>query len=205
MQGEDDEQQKRQRTKKCTADNCTIFARGSSVLCQWHITNPGAIKQIVGTIVVDKLEETKQKAINASSAPASAAKKIYKDHWDDYFTFSFIRNPWDRMVSIARYPTLYGAYEAGGKLNIDLYLRKFKNGEFDSRFPNLGKKWDGGSDTVYLQLLDEELDFIGRFENLQNDFDTVCDKVGISRRQLPHEAKSKHNLACLALLNLGFL
>jgi hypothetical protein len=37
----------------------------------------------------------------------------------------------------------------------------------------------------------DNLDFIGRFENLQEDFNTVCDKLGTSRQQLPHANKSK--------------
>ena len=36
------------------------------------------------------------------------------------------------------------------------------------------------------------MNFIGRFENLQNDFNLVCDKIGISRQQLPHTNKTNH-------------
>jgi len=36
------------------------------------------------------------------------------------------------------------------------------------------------------------LDFIGKMENLQNDFDYVCDMVGMARQKLPHTNVTPH-------------
>ena len=36
------------------------------------------------------------------------------------------------------------------------------------------------------------MNFIGRFENLQEDFDTICDKIGIPKQTLPHRNKTNH-------------
>ncbi|MCG8363032.1 MAG: sulfotransferase family protein [Pseudanabaenales cyanobacterium] len=38
-----------------------------------------------------------------------------------------------------------------------------------------------GSDGVLV------IDFVGRFENLQSDFDRVCDRMGIEQQPLPHK------------------
>ena len=45
-------------------------------------------------------------------------------------------------------------------------------------------------------MLDEynnlNIDFIGRFENLQQDFNFVCDKIRTPQQQLPHENATNH-------------
>jgi hypothetical protein len=37
------------------------------------------------------------------------------------------------------------------------------------------------------------VDFVGRFENLQADFDTVCDEINLERQDLHHENRSRHD------------
>ena len=112
--------------------------------------------------------------------PASSARKLIgEDLWDRCFKFSFVRNPFDKIVS----QFFYNSHKFGFKKGVS--------------FKEYVKAWDSGAKiSVHPQLnsdyIDEDLDFIGRFENLQKDFDFICDKLDISRRALPHKNKSNH-------------
>ena len=137
---------------------------------------------------------------------ASQAKLLYADYWADYFKFSFVRNPWDRMVSMAKsYPGTWhiklDKKQKSPKLMDDNSFWGYKNRfgfpltiERDRRFY---KKADLSSsrhveNSVYLNLLDEDLDFIGRFENLKEDFAHVAKSIGLENTELPHAQHKGH-------------
>ena len=97
---------------------------------------------------------------------------------ETYFIFSFVRNPWDRMVSVSSY---------------------FKI-PFDDFIQNLDKYFEDTKIKIHSLPLylythcngNRFADFIGRFETLQKDFEKVCDRIGIERTILPHAQKSRH-------------
>ncbi len=102
--------------------------------------------------------------------------------WDDYFKFAFVRNPWDRMVS---------CWANRGRRCGDFgtFLRGYpypqnKHDLVWHTIPQLTHMTDVGGNNM--------MDFIGRFENLQEDFNTICGKIGMSQKTLPHVNKSKH-------------
>lgn len=97
---------------------------------------------------------------------ASTAKKIYSEWWDEYFKFSIVRNPWSRMVSLAKYDWFYGVELLDGLISINQYLEKFPHGEVDNRCIHPPSTHRPITNSVYLNYLDLELDYVGRFEDL---------------------------------------
>ena len=111
------------------------------------------------------------------------------------FTFTFVRNPWDRLVSSYFYLKNGGNCE-GDKIDFKNFFMHYSN------FEDMLLNWN---DIFYNQIHfkpqwewicdDDEniiVDYVGRFENLQQDFDIICDKIRIPQQQLPHKNKSKH-------------
>lgn len=123
--------------------------------------------------------------------------KWFPDH---YFSFSFVRNPWDRVVS-AFFFLNQGGDNLLDKFNSFIYLSKYE-GQF-TRFVK-GELADN-SPTIFHQMhfrpqykyiCDESgnvsVDFLGKYENLEEDLGRLFDKLDLSLNRMPHLNQSKH-------------
>lgn len=115
---------------------------------------------------------------------ASTAKHIYKEYWDDYYKFSFVRNPWDRMVSMAKYSKTYGVTLGENFIDFSEYFKKYPNIEVDPVSESANGHFTAINNSVYLNILNEELDFIGRYENMRSDFNHVLSCIGLDNVEL---------------------
>tara|TARA_B100002019_G_scaffold286707_1_gene297591 strand:+ start:300 stop:908 length:609 start_codon:yes stop_codon:yes gene_type:complete len=160
------------------------------------------IPRTAGTSIEIGIQGKDQWAISAKTKHliAEDAKKLYSDYWDEYFKFSFVRNPWDRMISMCKYGNdhprewnrTYGVSIKTGKLNMDKYFEIYSNGiEEDPRFKKNVKRKNIIKNAVYLNILNEELDFIGKFENLKNDVQYISHKLN-KKIILPRAESSNH-------------
>ena len=95
----------------------------------------------------------------------------------DYFIWSFVRNPYDRFISIATMFKCEPNYFAVIFRNLKKPMIK-RHSQPQHRFTH-----DKGISNC---------NFLGRFENLQPDFDVVCDMIGVKRFKLPKLNATKH-------------
>ena len=83
------------------------------------------------------------------------------------------------------------------QLNNEYINKKVQNyivGTEDFIETNFSKSMFNGNQLDWIQNLEGKLtiDYIARFENLQEDFDIIFDKIGIPRQKLPHKNKTDH-------------
>ncbi len=104
--------------------------------------------------------------------------------WDRHFKFAFVRNPWDRLVS---------------RYNFLLRNTTHRHHALVKSFPDFGRylEWEirRGNQVQHPFVTDRHgrllIDFVGRFENLETDFATICRRLGLDAT-LPHTNRSPH-------------
>jgi hypothetical protein len=109
------------------------------------------------------------------------------NHNKEYFSWTFVRNPYDRLVS--SYINKVVDKHQGG-LKKYRHIKTFK--EFVHKLENVsGKTCDRHIRSLYT-FFPPDIDFIGRFENLQSDFNLISERLGVSDENLPHINKTNH-------------
>jgi len=107
-----------------------------------------------------------------------------------YFKFAFVRNPWDRLVSHYYYLVQYWDFLKKHPLTFKDWVLNSQSKEGDSFLDNHSiTQFNYVSNPKTKELL---LDFVGRFENLQEDFDKVCKIIDMPSQKLNVINTSRH-------------
>lgn len=104
-------------------------------------------------------------------------KYVTQDMFNEYFKFAFVRNPWSRMVSMYKYI----GYNEKCEFK-EFLLEDFRNRILEEDYWFVRPQ----SDFIYSEEKNLLVDYVGRFEDLQNGFNYVCNRLGVRPSHLPH-------------------
>ncbi len=124
---------------------------------------------------------------------------VTQREFDSFYKFSFVRNPWDRIVSeyrFRRYPS---------RFDFKTFLfKKLPRPSWTDHYCHIIPQYD----FIYDQSGQLLIDFVGKFENLTADFLHVKERLGITSSSLRHQNKSSENKRVKGLSglvqNLGY-
>lgn len=127
--------------------------------------------------------------LTVNKIPYENCMDIDPAEYKDYFKFAFVRNPWDRVVS---------AYENLVVSKRFIPFEHLQDKGFDY-FVNYIATQDLNYSDVHLRLQTslipnlDELDFLGHFENFEEDIRLVLNKIGLKGIEILHYNKSEHS------------
>lgn len=115
---------------------------------------------------------------------AKQVKKKITD-WNQLWSFSIIRNPWDHAVSWWALNTMKNNFKMPFKDWVISNYNPWKN----------NKHWDGSDPLDQWEYISENnkviISYIGRFEEMPKTWSIISDKMGI-KKPLPHCIPSNH-------------
>ncbi len=122
-----------------------------------------------------------EKLAHLSASEYVACGHVSGEDFSALFKFSFVRNPWSRILSEYRYRNYFRHQSFR-----DFVLNKLPEPGWGDDYRHVMPQYDMLHDGQGKLLVD----FVGRFETLQQDFDRVCEKLGIPESRLPHRNRS---------------
>lgn len=118
-----------------------------------------------------------------------AYEMLPRDLFDALFKFAFVRNPWDLQVSSYHHIKRERPHRMQGRDDFESFLRWKLDPERPYQF-HLDTSIELQSDYLVDLHGNVLVDYIGRFENLADDFAHICDQIGIKAPKLAHKRKA---------------
>lgn len=147
------------------------------------------IPKTAGTSILDRFNDKLKSQVKAHWVVYDTNKVL------NYYTFTFIRNPWDRFVSEYVWRCQRAPWGKKKKdISFNTCCKMFINGELDTIYPVKQRihLWDQLNVIEHAVGSIENVNYIGRFETIEHDFNTICSEIGMKYKKLPHINKSNH-------------
>lgn len=109
---------------------------------------------------------------NPPHPTAKEASDFFHQEWRNYFKFSFVRNPWERVAS----DYYWRRRMTSGDFDFRDYLYRLRDSDCRGGIlhPGGASNWEMIADDGKIAV-----DYVGRYEQIQEDFRAICSKLGV--------------------------
>lgn len=146
-----------------------------------RMLQPGLSSASLGNLdnIKDLLRRTRDNL--RSHANPNNGLKLTKQQYQDYYKFTFVRNPWARAHSWYKNAMRDAIHQANYGIPADMPFA-----EFIEKFAGKGML---RPQTYWLKDFDGRIpmDFVGKFETLKEDFEVVRTALNLQQATLPHK------------------
>ncbi|RLP53226.1 MAG: hypothetical protein D6160_17105 [Ketobacter sp.] len=105
--------------------------------------------------------------------------RLTPKQFEEYYKFTFVRNSWSRVYSWYQNVMRDEEHQRNSNVTADISFKDFVNGHLTHHLIRSQMVW------VSDNRGQVPLDFVGRFENLHEDFAVVCDRLDLGDSDLP--------------------
>jgi hypothetical protein len=118
-----------------------------------------------------------------------AKKRVGKNMWKSYFKFTFVRNPWDRTISMylkkrKECPKLVKKLWPKNKTIFNFLVQ--------ARYGIMDKESHQQLDSLEFENGSLDIDFVGKYENIKKDFGRVCSEIGVNASLVGEHDATQH-------------
>lgn len=119
--------------------------------------------------------------------------RIGMDQWDAAYKFTLVRNPWDKVVSHYEYRRKRNKTGlANNEIAFPVWVKKTYGPDKDPYYYNNPKAFQPQVDWLKDDDGNISIDYIGKFESINEDFKQIKNAIGIDA-ELPHLNASKRS------------
>ena len=120
----------------------------------------------------------------------AAYEMLPRELYNSLFKFVFVRNPWDLQVSSFHHIRRERPHLMAGIDDFETFLRWKLDPQRPYQF-HIDTSIERQSDYLIDLHGNIIVDFIGKYENLEEDFRQVCERIGVRAPKLAHKRQAK--------------